>query len=547
MGRKSKAKKLIREALKEEKQKSKKNTKNKKSEKKKKLKKIHFPFKKIIAICSFLLFSLSTAFLLYYTHKTVEVGKYFAHSSTILTLEINSDFENLQTLQGIKSLSKNPFFTFSALKKSISDFFNVNYESDISPLLGKKVGLSVQKNNEQKLFLIYFFESKNPEKTLEKFKINSQVGEIIPLPEHNFPENSIIKKQNFITQIDKFFFLSETEENLQFFLNNYEDSEIDKLNQKQDFQNIKRNLAGPFLAFLYLNNEIITPTDLIIFEDISNLELPKQIILSFLKNYRSEGIRIFEKNGDFIMEAFTNNEIKDLQPSTPFKPELTPFALEDTIAFYSTQNLLNDIKSTEQIIDDKIENIFESIYPKSFDFSNDIATLIDLEALILLGEKKDISILFNISDKNSIEKFEEIIFFLSQNILGFDKEIISSQLPDGTIYQEYIKVPKQLQKETEVFASVPYYFYSHDKNLGNLFFTELNNIFIVSENPDTLTKIIEKIVSSPEQDKTYNSKNLIYLNLEKTFKSEINPFKDLFIESFPKNNGVLSTTILKTK
>lgn len=553
MGRKSKAKKLIREALKEEKQKKLKKEKIVKSEKPKNKIKIHFPFKIIIALSLFLFFSCSTFFLILNSFKASEIARYFSEKNTVLTLELNSDFDNLQTLQAIKTLSKNSYLQVSNIKNEIGKLFSTDFNETIYPWLGRNAGFSLIRNEKQELDPIYFLEVKSIKKALSTFGITDTQRQIIPLPNYQFPKNDFFPKAKYLTIIDSYLFFSEESSTLTALLK-MQDKTVKKVSESKDYISIKKNLPEKKLAFIYLNNKQITSTDLSDIETISGNKYPKEFILSLFKFYNSEGISVYEKDNQFVLKAYTNikNPITNYSSKKPFKPSLVSYLPANTISFFETQNLQKELSDFEHISGQNLANSIELALSKhllsSISFETDIKDLLNFETVFFLTDKGEIGIILEKTDDLVNEKLSILIHSLAQNIAGFEKEVITSELPDGSSYQEYIKVPKEMLQESEKYQETNYYFYSQDNKPANIYFAYTNDATIISQSPEILISILDKInTKSNLNNQDINTNNVFYLNLEKTLPYVYNPFSSLSIENNYQDGGIVSSTILNLK
>ncbi len=502
MGRKKKAKKIIKEALKKDKKKTKSSPK--KEEKIIKPKK-KFPFKKFLAFLSFLFFSSVTAFLLIASFQANEISKYFSEKDTILTFEINSDLKNVQTSSSLSALAN------TDIKTTISNLFSTDFETKISPWLGRSAGIAFIRNEKLGLSPIYFMETASKKRAFEVLNISANGKQIITLPEYYFPKNDYFEKPLFLTVIDSYMFFSPHQEALTALLK-MQNKSLEKLSKSQKYRNIKASLPSKRLAFLYINSENFVPGDL------NDFDLPTGLLLALSDIFTSEGISISENKGDFYLSSFTNlskpytsaqNE-KGVPASFPYNQNL-----QAIFAFKNPKNFLKNVLS--------VTSRLETLYPG-------ISTLLENDFAFSLSKNGEIGIMINSLDEKETSVLSDMIFSLAQSFEGFDKDIREATLPDGTKYQEYVKIPKQILTTEKYHETEKYFDYS-----GKIFLHLKEDFAIISLSEDHLKMLLD----ADTKMKVASSTLKVNLN------SDL--FYEITMESEIKNGGIFSSSKLKIK
>jgi hypothetical protein len=508
MGRKKKAKKIIKEALKKDKKKTK--SAPKKVEKSLKPKK-KIPLKKILAFLSFLFFSSVTAFMLIASFHANEIAKYFSEKDTILTFEINSDLKNINTEKSLTALFQND------LKNNLSSLFSTDYETKISPWIGRSAGFALIRNENMGLSQIYFIETKSVKKAFSILNINAKGTQIISLPEYYFPKNDYFEKPLFLTVIDSYLFFSPNQAALTKLLQMQNDTDK-KLFKSPDFRKIKENSPSQRLAFLFVNSKYISALDL------SAFSLPTGLLLSLSDVFTSEGLSVWEKSGDFYLTSFTtlskpspiSQNVESKNFSFPYDKNLLAF-----FAFKNPKNFLTDILS--------VTNRLETLYPGA-------VSLLENEFAFSLSENGEIGIMIKSLDENENKTLADLVFSLAQSFEGFDRDIREQTLPDGTKYQEYVKVPKQILTTEKFHSGKKYLDFS-----GKIFLFQNGSESMVSTSEKHLTDLIDST------SKVSTKSALLKVNLEKAIKSATNPFSEMTLELMFKNGGIAGSSKLKIK
>jgi hypothetical protein len=557
MGRKKKAKKLIREAIKEQKKKNIKSPKKSKNNKKEKSKKLEkqivekkvFPIKKLLALIAFMFFSTTTILLIIFSFKATDIANFLPEEETVFFMSLNSDLDNLQNQKAIKSLSNNPIFSKKNIENKIGELFASSYDEKIKPWLGRNAGLILLRNDKQELSPIFFLEVKSKKKTLETLNIQDENRQIMPLPEYFFPKNDFLIKPSSLIILDSYFFFASEQALTDLLL--AQRPETAKLIHSQSYQNIKINSPRKKIAFFFLNNQKLNSSDLRNLEDLFNIDLPKEFILDLFQIYLSEGISIFEENGTFLLSAFTNLKTPISQNENFTNNKLVSLIPDGTKTYFLTENLLKELIDFSKISQIDISPSLANTISKSLltviTFEDDIKPILNHRAMVFALNKDKKGIILSQINEESKSKLKEILYLFAQANSGFDKEMATITLPDNTRYNEYIKVPKKILLESIENSETEYFFYTQNKKPINIYYSFIEDYAVIVSDPELIIEIQEKIKNEEKDYIDIKTNNIFYLNLEETLKTPYNPFKNLSIESVFQGGGIFSKTILKTK
>lgn len=493
MGRKKKAKKIIKEALKKDKKKTKQAPK--KEEKIIKPKK-KFPFKKIFSVLSFLFFSSITAFLLVASFSPREISRYFNENEIVLSLEISSDLKNIRTKNALKALSLD----------NVEKFFG----EDFQDVLGRSLGLVLIRNENLTLSPIYFFEAKSVKKTFEHFKINDEQSQIIKLKTNLFPEIKMLENAKYLTVIDSYFFFSNDNSSLLSLLK-MQNNEQKKLFYSEDFKNIYSKMPQNKLAFLFVNSKKIVSMD------ISDDTFPKELFLSLTKIFPSQGISLHEENGEFLLSSYSNSTFDFSQIEGRGEKILSFPKAQKSLIFLGISNPKNILEKFVSQIDEDTQKLLTNDFAISF-------------------SEESLNIMISGLDEKEEKMVEEQIFSFVQGLVGYEKDTREITLPDGNTYLEYYKIPKQIISNQKYHSGVKYFDFS-----GEIFFLMNNGLGIISNNENSLKEIIDSSSNISFED------NILVLNLKEVLGKELLPFSEIEVKNKFEAKGVYSKSKLILK
>ncbi len=536
MGRKSNAKKVIRDLVKD-KDRKKKNKKQLKKEVKKgtnnKIKKQASTLKTertiaiIVSSISLIILLPILIFLMVKMFQAKPVAKLLPADKTILSLELNIDFNHLQNIKGFKLLQSYPFYSKDSLVDFIENRFLINFEDTITPWLGRKAALAVIKGEEYMFNTIYFIETLSPQKTLESFNENLGKSQydgntIYFLKQDEISESDYPK---YFTFIDDYFIMSFTEEGIKTMIssNTYTSK---KLYNSQNFQNIENKLALNKLAYLYIDFDLLRENYLPYISRYLNTGLNVDSLETLLKLFVSEGIVMISKDDNFLFNSFiktksqVSGKINGLEK--PYEARLLSTIPEDVIAIWGGENLENKLENLTTSLGTSLDystlnQITKKYFGTSTDFQKNILPLFRSEFLVFISQNeksKDFSLILELIN-NTEEEIDTLITSLIANIASYKEETRKNELEDGTIYYEVIAVPENIPQKIEKFTGYEIKSYKVKQKNIQVAYTFMDGLLVMSTNTESIKKIIQ----------TYKGENVNFKNSEK-YKQMILPVID---------------------
>lgn len=518
MGRKSNAKKVIRELLKEKeeekkgilkklKKQSKKDLKqelkaSKKTEKPKKPKKKKKTPKKIspqnkqrifggllsLIMISILIFI--ATFLLQKALKPAPIAIYLPAEQTVFSLELNTDINHLQNLKTFQLLENHPAHSLESIINKFETTFAINFDQSVRPWLGRNLGFAIL-NNETTTDQIIFIESTNHSLALKNLSPESEIStnEIYTLSQKkDLPAIfSFIDYPNNFTFIDSYVVFAQTPE----ILESIKTSTSERLYDSESYRRVDDNLPLQKIAFLYIDFKRIKSNQ------VPSLgPVPSQFISSFMEQFDSEGIALIAKDDKFAIQSFINidtetrGEINTLEEK--YQASLLKSIPEDTLAIWSAKDFEAKINRFSSAISPNIEtilgNIASELFGSELNIDTDLLPLLKKEFVFFIDYPESLNLLFETSSQEDKEKIENILYLYAQKNAGFHQEISTHELEDGTIAKELVAVPKEVVKEsiTETKITV---LRLPEKDL-EIFYTFIDNLALISTSEESVQKII---------------------------------------------------------
>ncbi len=600
MGRKSNAKKVIREIVEENQasgsKKSKKELKHQaekgllqKKDKRKKLSlKLNVNKKKLfggILTVIMLAILISVGYLLFQkAFRPQPIAKFLSEESTVAILEINSNFEHNQLRKTFNLLKKYPQYSKGEVIKYAEKFSTFNYKQDIEPWLGREIGVALLNSKKEAgkintLFFAEFLSSQNLVKFIEKKDPAENI--------YKEQKTYLISGSLYVTKIGNYAFFSKDQQAI-YELIDAQSPETAKLYNSSKYRKVENNLPLSRTAFLYFNFDQINEGFLHYFPFLTEKGLSMGLLKPFLRTFDGEGLAVVAMDNNFAIQSFlglnedVTKNFEHLGSQENYDATLTNYISLDTIAFWGGENLENQLNRLIEILggendsammtfDTIARNYVHKYFGTDMDFRQDVLSLFkDEYAFVMeqIGEKNIYKFLFELSSDNDISKIEELADGFAGVGAVFEPKIVEHTLEDGTVGREVVAIPEEILKNEIKYNDIVI----HELKMGTqgwgIYYAILNDIGVVSteldgvKNTSDLVKdgknsLRSTVIFKNEISPVLNSSDeLNYFNLGKflklIFKGEKIPDFLGIIESLSSgrnyfNNGVVTINYLHIK
>ena len=522
-------KKEVQKELKVGKKTSKKNKKSKKTAKKAKISINKKKFFSTVFILIMFAILISVGYLIFTkVFRADSIAKYLPADKTILTLEINTNFEHNQLIKTFQLLEKYPNFSKEKLLEKIEEKFSVNYD-ELAPWLGRKIGFSLLNSNkeENKIQTLYFAEiiSQNNFKT---FLSSKNVVEDVYL------EKNIYKLETpfTFTTINNYIFISDNEQSIKDLID-FQNSKEKSIYSTSKYRKIDNNLPLTRLAFLYIDFDQITDAFFQNNAFLSEKGLSTNMLAPLLEILDAEGLILVALDDNFATQSFLSldrdivNNLNYLSIDEKYKANLTQYINKDAIVFWGGEDFESKIKRLLEILaggnrskllvfDGLIENYTEKYFGQHLNFENDIINFFGNEYAFGIEEYNDelaYKLIIELaSPQEDAIKLQEIANSFATVGAIFEPKIIETELEDGTISRELIAIPEEISKNEKEYADNLIYELIMGDRGWSVFYTTIDDMAIITNSEDAIINTI---------DLTNNTSGSLHSNKE--FINQINP------------------------
>lgn len=481
MGRKSNAKKAAREQEKEKQSKKegkgffksifsgkksekarKKDEQPKKVEQPKKEKKTKQPRKKLIInkkkffgwvfAIIMLAILISVGYLLFQkAFRAKPIAKILPDDRTVITFELNTNFEHNQLLKTFHLLTNQPQYSREKLIEWAEIKLNTNYEKDLKPWLGRQIGFAIlnPKDHEDTLHTVYFIEYLSKGKA-ENF-LNRYKGTF------------------YSAFIDDYIFLSSNEKAISDLI---DDQKSEELYAGSKYREIDNNLPLNKLAYLYIDFEKITDSFFQTYPFLSEKGFSLDVLKPFLNLFDAEGVAFIALDDNFAIQSFLslNEEVVDkidyIGYQEKYTADLADAIPQDVLAFWGGENLEAQIKRLIELLaggdqanlmvfDSLLQNYTKKYFGADVNFRTDILPLFHNEFAFVIEKSEDKNIYKILIELSSPQKdalnIQEIANSFAKVGAIFEPKIVEHTLEDGTVGKEIVAVPEEIIKSSSQY------------------------------------------------------------------------------------------------
>lgn len=512
--------------------------------------------------------------------KPQPVAKILSERNVIALLEINSNFDHNQVIKAMDLLKNHPEYSKENLLKFVEDRFNVNYEKDMEPWLGREIGVAFLATNKENggMNKIYFAEIGNPENARNYFEKGDKL---------NYEGYQVYKLKNpaYTVFIGDYVFISDDEKTIYELLDSQKNGDK-KLYSADKYRRIDNNLPINKVAFFYLDFEKINNGFIKNFPILNKNGLSIESFSQFFKIFRAEGFAIVALDDNFVIQSFLSLDPENLEDSEyiaireKYYAKLTDYIATDTLALYGGVNLEYQLKRMVEVlsggnedaitfINALIQNYAQKYFGADINFGQDILPLLEKEFAVAVEQidgKNIYKVLIELENpdsdkvmlKNIAEKF-------AKNGGIFEPKIVEHKLADGTISKEIVAVPETIEKVDSVYRDIPVYGLKIGQREWGIYYAVINDVAVMATHIDGVKNSIDIFEGDKDSLKSTaifghqiapilkNSDEITYFNFKKLFpllmnENSINKYLKP-IESFTSgksyfNDGIVTINYL---
>lgn len=537
MGRKSKAKKIVRELVdekeKEEKTKkirkkksrkelkkevldsnehkkagksSKKTKSHKKDNTKKKVKRIKINKRAIFgAVFAVIMIAIlvSVGFLLFRKAFSAQsIAKLLPAENTIASLEININYDHSQSIKTFNLLENHKAYSKEQLEIAVIKQMGFPNSERSDSWLGRNAGATLLKSDEDQIFTLYFTEIFDKESAKKEVSLKKT---------ETYQNQEIYKNEGplFYVFLGDYLFTSEAEEAIKYLIDAQEDH---KLYSSAGYRRIDDNLPFNRVAFLYLDFNNIDASVFSYFEFLGESGLSIDAIKPFLSFFNEEGVALIAMDQQFEIKTFLSLNAEHLDngqyisSQENYSSELSKYIDENAYMFWGGKNLDSGMKRFVEIFADAdpkaitaFENLLENYIHKylgpEISFQEDVGPLFRNEYAFAIEGYEDINaykILIELENpEEQALKIQEIADNFSTIGAIFEPRVVTHELEDGTKSKEIIAVPEEITRSQSEYQEKTIYELQMGNNDWGIYYAISGDLAIIATHPQAVKNALD--------------------------------------------------------
>jgi hypothetical protein len=499
MGRKSKAKKIIRQQV-EEGAKEKGLKINKK--------KPHIPRFKInkkklfggILALIMLAILVAVGYLIFERAFRAEpIAKFLPADSTVALVEVNTNFDHTQLDKTFNLLKGHPEYSKESLIKFGETFFSLVYETDVKPWLGREVGVAYMNSAKETnvVYDLYFAEvlsQTNVEKFIQRYKPVENIYTGNKTYNVKLPGGS-----HYITFLNNYLIASPSEQAI-FQLIDGQSGSNQKLYFTPQYRKVDNNLPLNRTAFLYVNFNQLSDNFLHKLPFLNSTGVSIAMVKPLLNAFDSEGAALIALDSDFAVQTFlslkgdNSNNSNYLSFEKKYDASLAAYLPKTTLAFWGAEDLESELQKTlstftggddssQMLADQILQNYTHKYFGQDTNFKDDIFPLFKNEFSLSIEKNKNQDVYKLVFGLGAAQSDTVKIHQLASNFASYggiyEPKVVEHTLPDGTVGKEIVAAPEEILKLENSYQGTTIYELKMGKQGWSIYYAIVNELAVI--------------------------------------------------------------------
>lgn len=438
--------------------------------------------------------------------KPASVAKMLPGKNVIAVLEINSNFEHNQVIKTMDLLKNYPEYSKDNLLKYIETKFQLNYDNDLNPWLGRSIGVALLNSAKEEgaMNKLYFAEIGNKENAKQYFNKGNKLSYL----GHDVYS---LQLPVYVVFLDDYVFISSEEKAIYELIDSQRDGD-ESLYSSGEYRRIDDNLPINKVAFLYLDFQKINNGFIQNFPILSEQGLSIESFAPFFSIFKSEGFAFIAQDDNFIIQSFLSLDPEKLEGSQyisfkeKYNAELMDYVATDSLAFWGGINLEYQLKRIVEVfsggneeamafINALIQNYVQKYFGAGINFKEDLLPLLEKEYALVVEEvdgKNIYKVLLELKDPETDQPNIQSIaeeFVKSGGI--FDPKIVERTLTDGTVAKEIIAVPEAIEKIDSTYKDIVIHGLKIGQREWGIYYAIVDGIAVIATRIDGVKSTID--------------------------------------------------------
>jgi len=495
-------------------------------------KKVEIPIQKIagvfMAVVVLLTLFVFGATLLKKAFSAVPLSELLPAEKTAALFEMNTNPDHTQMVQARKLLSKGNY-SFDKIMNKINEEFEINFEKDIKPWLGRNVGIAEimpdpVTGNISTVYFIEAFSRKGAENFIKENKKSEKVGaEIFRFTLQKSKENI------FVSFLGEYLMISPSEEAIKTLVST-ESQSLKRLSESEEFMRAKENLPLNKIANLFVDFEKAPEKLLQKYGLMNESSILISIIRPFVNLFSAESFWVMAGNENFIVKSYSNLKSSylkgkgDITYKDKYTPSLVSYIPDDIMGFWGGVDLEKQIKRIVEILgqgaesvgslfENVLENYTEKYFGNTVSLEDDIYPLVKNEFAIGVGKKNGKNTYTLILKLQNPAEDALRLQKLANNFISagavFEPKVEEHELPDGTKTREIVASPSEIIKSEIAYKDKIINAMETPDGKWGIYYVSTNNAAIISTDKESIQKSLSledgELVKSLKNSSIYNT------------------------------------------
>lgn len=476
-----------------------------------------------VIILAFGLFTIIFSGVLLYQKFTEPrlIAKILPAQNTIAVAEMITQNNHPQVQKLFTLLEGHAVYKPENLKALFLSITPLNFDTEIQPWLGKKIGVALYDvsalKEENTISPIIFMDTSDIEQTLATIAERSRALGKNALKETPYDKFTLyeftLSYGNAFAFIDNYLVITENADTLKLFIDDIK-ARGDTLSNRDEYLKVSNNLPRGGIFTGYVNyGKLFDALE----KDTLYVTKKGRDMLAlrpFLNIFKSGGISVFVEKDRLSAQTFTylDNQILDGETfitfSEKYPGKLLEYAGENSVFLSGGHDLTKEINRMEeifksgtgaspQIFQGLLEAAKQKYFGKEISLKDDIYPLLRHEYLLTAEhnlENPIISLLIELEEPGrDMVAIENIVKAFVNTGGVFTPEVVEIVLPDGTKGQEIVASPEKIKRNKYNFDGVEINSIIFGEAGLSLYYTVSGNIFILTTDEQNLKNLLDRV------------------------------------------------------
>lgn len=439
------------------------------------------------------------------------IAKFLPADSTVALVELNTNFDHTQLDKTFKLLAGHPEYSKESLIKFGETFFSLVYETDVKPWLGREAGVAYMNSAKETnvVYELYFAEilsQTNVDKFIQRYSPVENIYTGYKTYNVKLPGGP-----SYIIFLDNYLISSSSEQAI-FQLVDAQNASNQKLYFTPQYRKVDNNLPLNRTAFLYVNFNQLNDNFFHKLPFLNSTGISFATVKPFIKAFDSEGAALIALDNDFAIQTFLtlhgNNSGASsyLSFEKKYDASLAAYLPKNTLAFWGGEDLESELHkmlstftggddASQMVVDQILQNYTQKYFGQDTSFKQDILPLLKNEFSLSIernNNKNIYKVMFGLETaQTDTVKLHQLASNFASYGGVFEPKVVEHTLPDGTVGREIVAAPEEITKIETTYQDTILYELKMGKQNWSVYYAIVNNLAVICNDVDSAKATID--------------------------------------------------------